>query len=261
MPRLVEEQNHFYTSQHDTILILKWLNPSWAGRTPVVDNGNELTPWITQRWHNTMAGGKTNWIFFLKIMRIVNLSGKLFMLTHLWATVNCSQTILMQIVYLSRKLPCSRQQQDKNESRWRQIVDSIRKLLCDYFSLCRIVFLKGKWSTLFRCGPRFCHFPNFQTVDLQSQWGNVTVFGGSVVLKHQTDGRDKAKRLRLWRYRNSTFQLRPQLSQSYSTYSSHWEVCLTCTRLTEQDTWPGRLSTIQSAAGSTKISPMLGSRA
>lgn len=69
--------------QHDAILIFKWLNRCWAGRTAAVDNGKTTTTWISQRRHNNMAGGKTNPIFFLKIMRIVNHIAKLFMLTQL----------------------------------------------------------------------------------------------------------------------------------------------------------------------------------
>lgn len=83
-------KGHIYMSQHDAILIFKWLNRSRAGRTPADDNGKTTTPWITQRRHNNMAGGKTNPIFFLKIMGIVNHIGKLFMLTHLRAAVNSS---------------------------------------------------------------------------------------------------------------------------------------------------------------------------
>lgn len=75
--------SHLYKGQHDAILISEWLNRSWAGGTPTVDNGKKSTPWITQPRHNNMVGGKTNPIVFLKIMRIVNHIGKLFMLTHL----------------------------------------------------------------------------------------------------------------------------------------------------------------------------------
>lgn len=76
-------KGHIYMGQHDAILIFKWLKRSWAGRTPAGDDGKTTTPRITQRRRVNMAAGKTNPIFFLKIMRIVNHIGKLFMLTHL----------------------------------------------------------------------------------------------------------------------------------------------------------------------------------
>lgn len=62
---------------------------------------------------------------------------------------------------------------------------------------------------------------------------------------------------------NSTSQPRSHLSLSlwYCTQSSHWDRYLTCKRLTERDTGPGRVSTFQTAAGSKKFCPALGSRA
>lgn len=53
------------------------------------------------------------------------------------------------------------------------------------------------------------------TVDMLPHWGNCTVF----------------------------------------SHSSHWDSSLTYRRLTEQDTRPGRVSNVQTAAGSRKISP------
>lgn len=64
----------------------------------------------------------------------------------------------------------------------------------------------------------------------------------------------KRKQIGLGAGDNSTSQFRSLLCLSYCTHPSHWVSYLTCMRLTEQDTWPGWVSTIQTAAGSKKIS-------